>query len=228
MSISGIGKAEDLEKYWSPELSKKTERLEISSVNRRHATPVIEEYPYPQQIILSGEFVYHQKGRKGFSPTVNGTYEYRSASGIFLLQVQQNNMDVKKIFEEINSATSEITEIRQITAINRRSLWNFFDEADQVVNAKIRGKKGERSLRSEIRETSESDSESSEIGTYELRENLKEYLLVSAKAKFTSPESEEPFIIKYNKGRFEIPIEPEDGVEYVIQLLERDVISENE
>ncbi|TKX66220.1 hypothetical protein [Halorubrum sp. GN12_10-3_MGM] len=228
MSISGIGKADDLEKYWSPALSEKADRLEIKSANRGHTSPIVEEYPYAQQITLSGKFVYHQKGRRGFSPTANGTYEYRAASGLFLIEIEQSNMEADKVFSEINSVVSESAQVRPIKAIDRRYLWSFFEQADQVISTKVRGPDGEKSLRNEIKTAGKKTGETGEIGTYEFSNNLEDYLLLSAKAKFTSPESDEPLVVKYHKGRFEIPSTPSDGAEYIIQLLEREIIAHSE
>lgn len=228
MSISGIGRADDLEKYWSPELTENTDRLEIDTVEKSHVEAKVDGYPYSNQVVLSGEFTYHQPGRRGYSPTANGQYEYRAASGLFLLNIQQANMDAEKVFKEINSAIAESAEVRPIKAVDRQSLWSFFKEADEIIDAEIQSAKGGNTLRNLIKSKFTQPTNQSEKGIHEFEGDLSEYLLTSIKAKFATPEAEHPFIVKYNKGRFTIPAEPEAGAEYIVQLLEREILHHNE
>lgn len=218
MSTNGIGRADDLEKYWSPALSEETDRLEIESKKESHADPVIEDYPFSQQLIISGDFSYNQPGRRGYSPKANGTYEYRTASGLFLVNIRQQNPESEKVFEEINSAISESARVKPIKSVDKESLWEFFQEADQIVDAEFSGPEGRLNLREYLQSQNNSEGES--------ENDLKDYLLLSVKASYTPPGADSPVIVNYDRGKFQIPKIEQDGSEYVIQLLEKHLLHE--
>lgn len=227
MSISGFAKSDDLEKYWSPDhLTEESDRLEITSTKRKRVEVTCENYPFPHQILLYGGFVFHLDGRREFEPTLNGHYLYRPASGLFIVEIRQNNADVERVIEEFNSVIGDATEIQRIKSISRESLWRFLENAEQISEIQFRGPDGRKTLRAEIR------GEDHRLGNHELTDNLDSHLIVSARASFRKPGTDQRLALQYNKGRFEIPSNTaenteyilDDVAEYVVQLIERDIL----
>jgi hypothetical protein len=227
MSIQGLAKASELEKYWSSDLlTSKSERLEITSEERKRVEVACENYPYEEQVILYGQFKYHLDGRRGYEPTANGKYLYRPESGLFFVQIRQSNVEENRVIEEINSAIGETAAITRVKAYSRQSLLNFLENAEQIFNLQIKGPEGETSLRDLLRD------EEDGFGFHQLEDDLEDYLILSAKASFKKPDTDERRVVEYNRGKFTIPISYNeedyllDGTsEYIVQLLERDIIN---
>lgn len=145
MSTSRLGRAEDLDKYWSEHLGDRRETsVVIESLEKRigHSFPEVEDYPFEGQIILEGNFDFEIPGRNGESFYQSGSYQYRTASGLFLLETLTDQVDPDKVFSEINSQLSPTSQIKEALSLPRDSFWRFIEEADSIEKLILRGPDG--------------------------------------------------------------------------------------
>lgn len=215
MSVNSIARSEDLD--WSEDLS--GGRLSITPIESRDAIGRLEDYPdeFEGQTIISGNISYEQKGRKGFTVSKTGTYQYRMGSGLFLLNIKGYNPTPEAVFEEINKQSSSENGVHQFKDFSRQSLWKFFSNASQIQEISLLGHPEAESL-IDLSKLDELEEE-------ELDQIAKRYPVKLAKLAFEDPDTSEVIILKYRDGSFELPGASEEGVEYVIQLFERDVVA---
>lgn len=215
MSVNSIARSEDLD--WSKDLS--GDRLSITSIESRDAIGRLENYPseFEGQTILSGAISYEQKGRKGFTLSKTGRYEYRVKSGLFLLSIKGRNPTPEAVFEEINKQSDSKNGVRRFKDFSRQSLWKFFSNASQIQEISLLGHPDAESI-IDLSNLQEMDDE-------KLKQIAKKYPIKQAKLAFEDPNTGEIIILKYRDGSFDLPQASREGVEYVIQLFERDVVA---
>lgn len=145
MSTSKLGRSEDLDKYWSEELVDQSEdKIQIDSINRQniHPLPEFPEYPYTSQLRIFGQFSFGSPGRKRDWVYRKGIYEYRTASGLFLVDTKTDKPTAKEVFSEINRHVSNSAKIEDALSIDRGALWRFLEKANSIENLIVRGPEG--------------------------------------------------------------------------------------
>ncbi|WP_147302000.1 hypothetical protein [Haloferax sp. Atlit-4N] len=218
MSTRDLAKAKNLEKYWRPESSGfGTPRIHIDSINEKRPEANCEKYPYEGQLVLYGDYTFTEEGRHGREITTEGSYEYRSGSGLFLIKNEQSKPTQREIISEINQIVGDDGKISPIKSIQRHHLWNFFKSADEFNQVSLRTDEGKKTVSDIL--MSGDIGESSTVESH-----LENHLIESARVMFDPPSNVDPVVVKYNRGQLEIPDEPPEALEYVVQLFERDVI----
>jgi len=254
MSISRLGRAKGLEKYWSEHLDDRPETaVHIESIEDDEIYPFseVEDYPFTGQIELRGEFSFEVPDRNGGSFDKDGRYQYRTESGLFLLQAPTDLVDPEEVFDEINLRLSSTVEIEEALSLPRESLWRFISIADSIETLRLRGENGiydatlliqllreddpiealdtkpefqELNSVEDIKKVVTSAEASSDIeGIQDLDIDLYNTLIDEFQATywFNGMTAE----ITYLHGELKIDAEDPDVREYVIQLFERDVMA---
>lgn len=251
MSISRLGRAKDLEKYWSEHLGDQPEtRVEIQSINRRHVRPFVDDYPFTGQLKLTGTFGIKIPSQNEGSFTQTGEYQYRTASGLFLLETPTDLVDPDTVFTELNTQLSSSVEIQEALSLPRDSFWRFIEAANSVETLRLRGPDSTydailllQLLRHEDPiETLRTESEFSELRSVENIENalasvesvsdidgiqdldIDLYSTLIDKVEATYWFRGMTADIRYRRGVLRLDAENAEVREYVIQLLERDVL----
>jgi len=253
MSISRLGRAKGLEKYWSEHLGDQRETaVDIISTVPNHVVPFdeVERYPFTGQIELKGEFEFEIPGRNGEPFTQTGEYQYRTESGLFLLLTPSDLVDPETVFSEINTSLSSRVEIQEALSLSRQSLWEFISVADSVEKLNLRGSNGtyDATLLIELLrkenpiEALNTAPEFSELNSID---NIKD-IIESAEPHSDIDGIQDLDIdlydtlideveatywfegstakVRYLRGELQIDAENSDVREYAIQLFERDVM----
>ena len=254
MSTSRLGRAKDLEKHWSEHLGDQPEtNVEIRSISREPVDtfPEISNYPFTRQLQLTGTFAFEIPGRRGDTITQTGEYQYRTASGLFLLETPTDLVDPEEVFAELNSQLSSTAKIDEALSLPRDSFWHFIKRADSVDTLVLRGSKSTydanklvRLLRCEnpveelrtnpefnnlrsiknIEEAVRAVNSPSEIkGIQDLDIDIYSTLIDEVEATYWFRQMTATFW--YRRGVLRLDAESGDAREYVIQLFERDVLN---
>ena len=254
MSLTQLGRAKNLDQYWSEDLLSQPEgKLHIDSVQREnvYSLPEIEAYPYDGQLKLSGKFTFEIPGRKGEPVCQSGDYEYRTASGLFLVHTKTDRPQAKEVFSEINHQISSRANIQKGFTLHRKALWEFLEQARSIDSLVVRGPHGTydavtlfRLLKADdpIKRLYEDPILSrTSINKRTLAEVLNEidlnkdvssimdldidwYMTVIESAEATFWHKDTPGTFIYDRGKMEIRAK-EEIKEYLLQRFERDVLS---
>lgn len=254
MSTSRLGRSKDLEKYWSEHLGDQPETdVAIESINREHveASPGLRAYPFDGQIKLTGIFAFEIPGRQGDSFTQTGQYEYRTASGLFLLETPTDLVDPEKVFSDLNTQLASSAEIQEALSLPRDSFWRFIAQADSVETLILRGPEGTYDARKLLDilqyedpvETLRTDPEFSRLRSIENIEDVLSvvdrpseidgiqdldidiYSTVIDEVEATYWFHGRTADVWYRRGVLQLDAEDVESREYVIQLFERDVLN---
>ncbi|WP_222915038.1 hypothetical protein [Natrinema sp. SYSU A 869] len=251
MSTSRLGQSENLEKFWSEQLlDQPNAKIHINSVSKDtiRSFPEVEEYPYEGQIKLFGSLEYEIPGRGDNSFIRSGNYEYRSASGLFLLNSQTDRPRPSEVFSEINQLVSNSAEIEDYLSLNREDLWRFLEDANSIEKLVVRGPKGEydATLLAEIlqRENPKKELAQAEL-THKEKQSLNAVLdQISIPDEFDNihdldidwydtviDQIEATYCydgyfstIIFKRGSIKIDAETDNSREYLLQLFEREVV----
>jgi hypothetical protein len=208
MSVS-IGRAEELDDYWSTELTLNSSDISIKSAEVEHRMTQCDDYPYQNQKIITGVISHLSETRHGDITPVDGRYEYRSASGLFLLNSPPAGWPPsEEVFSALNDYLSDHAKIESVGPLDRVSLWEFFASADDIQEITYRGPAGEHSEQEEVPDIS--------------LDELYSTVLISADVSFKN--NGEVATVHYDRGHIQIPRVSKELREYVLQLFERDVV----
>lgn len=253
MSTSRLGQAKDLEKYWSEHLGDQPEtKVTIESIEREHVTafPEVNHYPFDKQLQLTGAFAFEIPGPNRDTFTQTGTYQYRAASGLFLLETPTDLVDPEKVISELNTQLSSPAQIEEALSPPRDSFWRFIEAADSVETLRLRGPEGTYDASQLIRllqmenpiETLRTNPDFRELRSVENIENALNAVESPSEIEGVQDldidiystlidEVEATYWFRgwtakfwYRRGVLKLDAETEDAREYVIQLLERDVL----
>lgn len=252
MSSSRLGRAENLDRYWSVDLlNQSANQVSIKKQHTEHihSLPTIHYYPYENQLAHRGQFEYGIPGRKQDFVYREAEFEYRTASGLFLIDTSIDQVDPDEIISEINSVVSEDAEISASVYISRQHLWDFLDRAESVEQLKLTGEHGvydasellevvnsespQQTLDSIERDREESietlrkmvnrlNTSESVDSLHDLNIDLYSVNIVNAEATFWY--GDKPASLIYQAGFVSVDADRTDAREYVIQLFERDVV----
>lgn len=145
MSVNRLGHAKGLDRFWSESLLNQSEtRVDITSeeADNVHAVPDIEDYPYEGQRKLTGDFTYVIDGIGGDTFEREGKYEYRLASGVFLVNTVADEPKAEEVFSEINKRLDKDAGIEKAISLDRDAIWNFIEGAEQKTSITFTGRYG--------------------------------------------------------------------------------------
>lgn len=254
MSTSRLGQSKDLEKYWSENVGDQSETdVTVESINYGHVDSLSEvpAYPYPGQLVLTGTFGFRIAGRHGDPFVQTGEYQYRTASGLFLLETPTDLIDPDEVISELNKNLSSTAEIHEAFSLPRDSFWRFLEEADTVEKLTLRGSDGVydakhllqilyyenpvEELRSnpEFQDLRSIDNIKSVIAAVDDSETIKGIQDLNIDVFDTViDEVEATYWFRgrtakfwYRRGVLKLDAENPESQEYVIQLFERDVLN---
>lgn len=144
MSTNRLGRTENFDQLWSRSHRYSSEtKVEIHEPEREQieGLPEVENYPYSGQESLRGTFDYHYTDWSGENRQREGEYEYRTGSGLLLINIQPRFIKAEDVISEIDSLLEE-SDIDSSLSVKRRPLWNFFERADQYRRLVISGPNG--------------------------------------------------------------------------------------
>jgi hypothetical protein len=188
--------------------SLETAQITINSIRERHASPFCEDYPFEDQPIYSGNLVYHEESEFGGSRDIECTYQYRTGSGLFVLQ-SEVDLPLERVIQEINSVAPDNFHIYRNLSPKRESLWEFISSSDRVIEISFLNELGE-----------EADVE--EFEDMDLAEVANNYPIDTATAVYEH--NGRQILVRYTGGSIVVDTDDPDANEYIIQLFERDVI----
>lgn len=188
--------------------SLETAQITINSIRERHASPLCEDYPFEDQPIYSGGLVYHEESEFGGSRDIECNYQYRTGSGLFVLQ-SEVDLPLERVIQEINSVAPDNFHIYRNLSPKRESLWEFISSSDRVIEISFLNELGE-----------EADVE--EFEDMDLAEVADNYPIDTATAVYEHDGRQ--ILVRYTGGSIVVDTDDPDANEYIIQLFERDVI----
>ena len=144
MSTQRLGRAKNLENYWSEGFLDTSESIDIYGISKEIVEPLanIVDYPYSNQLKISGTFIYSEVSREGGHTSYEGEYEYRSGSGLFLINGNSDRIRQKKVFKEINNHLSGEAKLHRALSLDRSALWEFLTDAHRVKSLEIKTDRG--------------------------------------------------------------------------------------
>jgi hypothetical protein len=253
MSTSRLGRAKNLDRYWSVELlahSSNQISIKDQETEQIHSLPVISYYPYENQLVHKGVFEYGIPGRKQNVVFREAEFEYRTASGLFLISTSVDQVDPDKIISEINDSVSSDAQISGSVQISRSHLWDFLNGARSIEELKLSSEDGVYDVSDLLRVMKADDSEEEldlierereesietlrklttrlspgkEVESlHDLDLDLYSINIINAEATFWY--GDKPATLTYQNGLIWVDANNENAREYVIQLFERDVVS---
>lgn len=250
MSTNRLGRAEDLDERWTEQLLDESPELElVGEIERSTAEPLISNYPYSRQLILTGSFEYEIQGRHESQVAYNGSFEYRVDSGVFLIDSTTDRVEPREIFKELNEYLSRKRKLKDALSLDREALWKFIESADLIEELRLKGTEGEYDA-VDLLDAVNSDSPLQTLDNMEFEDEYSEKALrsmieksnLSADSpslhdldidlykttigKVTATFWYEDFTatLTFRRGILSIIGESNDAREYLIQKFERDVL----
>ena len=195
-----------------------TEEFTLSSSEKHDVEVMVRNYPFKGQTILEGDFRFERPARVGEGDVATGKYQIRPESGLFILRKESGRLDPNDVANALRDNIEGNLEIQDSVILSREGLWKFIDSADSKMALEVLTPFGETKSVEELIE---------EEGLK--YENIKgAYPIKRARVFFTPPFSENSVEVTYTNETVSVGSERDDHHEYVIQLLERDVIGGEE
>lgn len=213
MSSSSIRRTRLPDSDKSPELLAKISNggISVKSFRENEVRELCERYPFTNQTIYCGEMVYEEESGPSWSSgrTIEMHFEYRSASEMFIIQLDVDVPSIENIITRINSSTPEGVKISRNLTVNREALWDFLEGADKIIDISIINEYGKEVPFDEL----ESESREDVIGSYPVEH-----------ATVIFSHAGEQIPVQYDNGSLHVDSDWDEAREYVVQLFERDVI----
>jgi len=183
-------------------------KITINSIHERLAGSLCENYPFENQPIYSGDLVYHEESEFGGNRDIECHYQYRTGSGLFVLQ-SEVDLPLERVIQQINSVAPDQFHIYRNLSPKRESLWNFISSSDRVIEISFLNERGE-------------ETEAEKFENLELEEVANKYPIDTATAVYEHKEQQ--ILVRYTGGSIVVDTDDSEANEYIIQLFERDVI----
>jgi hypothetical protein len=212
MTLQSLRSTQSQDGGWQDRLSSLAhDRVSLLGIEEHSVDSFVENYPYPGQTILTGELRYQEEigdFQQGHGRTVSGEFEFRTGSQMFILKMDTDMPSPNTIIRDLNSALSEQIQIYRNLFATPRNLWDFIDQADEVLEITVLID-GHEHPYDEIEDTPVEDV----IGNHPIE---------TARVVFTF--SGDPVHLKYANGSISIRNSDAEADEYVIQLFEKYVL----
>lgn len=210
MSSSNIRRTNLTDKAISTELIEQFSNggISISEINSTQVASLCENYPYPEQLVYSGEIIYTEDGMWGTGREYPIKFQYRTESDLLILNLDVD-ASLDDIIDQLNQSAPEDVKIYRNLTVSREKLWKFFRSADKMIDIYVLDERGQKVPKEEIKERDE--------------EPLHFYPIEDATVIFT--EGQEQIVVQYERGNLSINSSWSDASEYIVQLFERDVIT---
>lgn len=212
MTLQSLRSTQSRDGGWRERLSSLAhDRISLFAIEERRVDPLVSEYPYPEQTILTGQLSYAESygdHQQEHSRSVPGEFEFRTESQMFILKMETDMPSPNTIIRDLNSALSDQIQIYRNLFATPRYLWDFITQADEILDITVLID-GREHPYDEIDDTPVEDI----VGKYPIE---------SARAVFTF--NDEPVHLKYADGSISIRNSNANADEYVIQLFEKHVL----
>jgi len=146
MSTNRLGRAENLDQFWHQNpLNSSDTGVDLKIPEEPdpvESLDEISEYPYDGQDRYCGDLEFHFTDWQGNPRIEEGEYEYRSESGLFLLQLDSGRVDPEEIIQTLNQQFGSSGNIKDSISVKRGALWSFFEYADQYDMLTLTGPEG--------------------------------------------------------------------------------------
>ncbi|MGV9200466.1 MAG: hypothetical protein ACOC4M_16790 [Promethearchaeia archaeon] len=184
-----------------------TSKIKIKSFSKEEVEGIVPNYPFQDQTIYRGNYTYKETTPLNEVRNIEGSFQIRKKSGLFILQTRTDRPTPEEIIEEINSKVDESFKIYKGIIPARDRMWEFINKADQIIDVRVVDE-------GEIKDINEIEKDNKEL--------FGEYPIESAQACY-SYKGEDIHIIYTGKG-ISIKTDNETHKEYIIQLFEKLVL----
>lgn len=237
MSIQSLRSTDASNGHWRDILSSLShERITLTEIRERNADTLIDDYPFDGQLILYGNLEYEEEYEEDVDPryrrTVEGSFEFRTQSEMFILRMDTDMPRPDTIIRDLNAMLAQELKIYHNLFVNSECLWDFFNQASEILELTVLIEGREHSLDeafdfrlddTEVTLAELEDLHGGEVEGVSIDEIVGSYPVQRAKVVFEYDGSS--FIVKYTEGSLSIRNASEEHNEYVIQLFERDVLA---
>lgn len=212
MSVDSVRQVEILDP--SERTVDATDTIEISEEVREIDEILVDDYPYPDQEIIQGEYHY-EKEQWGIS-RATGTYQIRQGSGLIAVRQETGPVDIDKVYDALDDALDGKASIHKDLLPSQEGIWRFIDQADSQIELSVFMPYGESKTLSEIR--AEDNMRYEDIyGDYPINKAILAFELPSGKSTE----------VTYQGNTLSISSNDDEAYEFVLQRLERDAVRVN-
>jgi len=184
-----------------------TSNIDINSFSEEDVETRVPNYPFRNQTIYRGNYTYKERTPLDEVRNVEGSFQIRKKSGLFILQTHTDRPSPEEIIEEINSKVNKNFQIYKRFIPKRNRIWEFITQADQIINIKV-------VFDGQVKNVNKIEIDNKEL--------FGKYPIESAEACY-SYEGADIHIIYTGKG-ISIKNNRELQKEYIIQLFEKIVL----
>lgn len=189
------------------------ERITLSSISDQSVEPMVGAYPFTEQHILTGTIDYEEEYDDNRDPrvtrTVQGTFEFRTESQMFILKMDTDVPKPETVIQDLNTAFSRQIHIYRNLFVTPEYLWDFFENADEVLDITVLID-GEEQPYDEIEDVA-------------VEEVVGDYSIESARVVYRY--NRDAVHVNYTNGSLSIRNTQDEANEYVIQLFEKHVLA---
>lgn len=180
----------------------------LTSVDQQTVRSLCDRYPFDGQTIYRGTIQYREEAELGGGREIELQFEFRDQSSLFILESDVDIPSIESIISRLNALSPNEFIIYRSLTVHRERLWTFLQEADQLIEATLINKHGEKM----------------DFGELDLKhpENIQQHPIESATIAFEY--ADEQIVTRYTDGTLSIHSDNPEAREYIIQLFERDVL----
>ena len=212
MTLQSLRSTKSRDGGWQDRVSSLAhDRISLLNIEEHSVCPLVVNYPYPEQTILTGELRYQDEFgdfQQGHERIVSGKFEFRTESQMFILKMDTDMPSPNTIIRELNSALSEQIQIYRNLFVTSRYLWDFINQANEILEVTVLID-GHELPYDEVEDTPVEDV----VGNHPIE---------TARIVFVF--NGEPVHLKYANGSISIRNSDAEADEYVIQLFEKHVL----
>lgn len=211
MSSSNIRRTELSTKTESSEALKQLSNggISVSEISHTYVDPLCDDYPYPEQPVYSGEITYTEDAMWGTGREYPIKFQYRTEAEILILN-SDVDVPLESIITRLNQSAPEEVKIYRNLTPSREKLWNFFESADRIIDLFVLDESGRKVSKEEIEAEGDRPTDL--------------YPIEDATVVFKTEEG--GIVVQYEQGSLHIKSDWGKASEYIVQLFERDVISD--
>jgi hypothetical protein len=193
------------------------ERISISNVYEQSVESVIDEYPFTYQSIITGDITYFEfsEFQDHDDPwEVEASFQLRTGSKLFILRTRSDLPKPETVIQKLDSVLAPNYHIYHNLFSAPGGLWDFFDAADRILDVTVLVDGDEIPYEEATGRTDDWGKHQIERGTAAFDHNG------------------DSAVVRYSRGSLSIsqPRQSDESQEqineYIIQLLEKHVLSE--
>lgn len=185
-------------------------QVSIDSVSSRTVEPMVKQYPFATQEIIQGRLIYEEESEYTAGRTIPIDFEFRTGSSLFLTEVQTDISSIDSVATQLAEAASSDLKVYRNLHAPEDALWDFLLTADRILEITVLDEGQEVPY--------------NEVDGVDQEEVVREYAIENASVGFVEDGHE--IFVEYRGGSLQVETDWEQGREYIIQIFEREVLSE--